>query len=74
MDTGAPFERLSHLCWRFSLGGVRKGGATGQWDLYAIGSAGQPDGGTGTKPSLGSVSVLSLNLTYVKGKRLLAGF
>ena len=33
MDTGAPFERVSHLCWRFSLGGVRKGGATGRWDF-----------------------------------------
>jgi hypothetical protein len=42
--------------------------------LYAIGTAGQPDGGTGTDTRSGSLPVLSLNLTYGKGKRLLVGF
>ncbi|AJE81909.1 hypothetical protein SLNWT_1533 [Streptomyces albus] len=32
MDTGAPFERVA-TCWRFSLGGVRKSGATGRRDF-----------------------------------------
>ncbi len=45
----------------------RPGGST----LYAIGMAGQSDGGTGVAPMAGPAPVLSLNLTYAQGKRLL---
>jgi hypothetical protein len=30
---GGAFRACSHLCWRFSLWGVRKGGATGRYDF-----------------------------------------
>ena len=45
-------------------------GQPGGRTLYAIGMAGQTDGGPDTDPMVGAPSVLSLNLTYGKGERL----